>query len=185
VAYQKVLYQYFPVGTKEYHEKPVRTANPRTENGIRTSLIRSDNQFNDILLHSLCLSTLPLMCIGSGDKMPCIQNLRLLIEVVDFTLPLCGARFPLESRVGGPQRGRRCGEKRNVAPAENRSFVVSQFLCLFLCLNTSLNYRDSSVGIALGYGLGDRGSRVRFSVEAGNFSLHHCVQNGSGTHPAS
>jgi hypothetical protein len=42
-----------------------------------------------------------------------------------------------------------------------------------------------SVGIALGYGLDDRGSRVRFPAGAGNFSLHHrCVQNGSGAHPA-
>jgi hypothetical protein len=31
--------------------------------------------------------------------------------------------------------------------------------------------RDSSVGIALGYGLEDRGSRVRFPARAGNFSL--------------
>jgi hypothetical protein len=45
--------------------------------------------------------------------------------------------------------------------------------------------RDSSVGIALGYGLDDRGSRVRFSAGAGNLSLHHRVQNGSGAHPAS
>jgi hypothetical protein len=45
--------------------------------------------------------------------------------------------------------------------------------------------RDSSVGIALDYGLEDRGSRVRFPAEAGNFSLHHRVQNGSGAHPAS
>jgi hypothetical protein len=45
--------------------------------------------------------------------------------------------------------------------------------------------RDSPVGIALGYGLEDRGSRVRFPAGAGNFSLHHCVQNGSGVHPAS
>jgi hypothetical protein len=45
--------------------------------------------------------------------------------------------------------------------------------------------RDSSVGIALGYGLDDRGSTVRFPGGAGNFSLHHRVQNGSGAHPAS
>jgi hypothetical protein len=45
--------------------------------------------------------------------------------------------------------------------------------------------RDSSVGIALGYGLDGRVSRVRFPVGAGNFSLHHRVQNGSGAHPAS
>jgi hypothetical protein len=37
----------------------------------------------------------------------------------------------------------------------------------------------------LGYGLERRGSRVRFPTEAGNFSLYHCVQTGSGTHPAS
>jgi hypothetical protein len=40
--------------------------------------------------------------------------------------------------------------------------------------------RDSSVGIALGYRLDDRGSRVRFPAGAGNISLRHCVQNGSG-----
>jgi hypothetical protein len=45
--------------------------------------------------------------------------------------------------------------------------------------------RDSSIGIALGYGLDDRGSRVRFPTGAGNFSFHHCVQNCSGAHPAS
>jgi hypothetical protein len=39
--------------------------------------------------------------------------------------------------------------------------------------------------IALGYGLDDRDSRVRFPARAGNLSLHHLVQNGSGAHPAS
>jgi hypothetical protein len=45
--------------------------------------------------------------------------------------------------------------------------------------------RDSSVGIALGYELDDRGSRVSFPAGDGNFSPHHRVQNGSGAHPAS
>jgi hypothetical protein len=45
--------------------------------------------------------------------------------------------------------------------------------------------RDSSVGIALGYGLDDRGSRVRFPAAVGNFSLYHRVQNSSVAHPAS
>jgi hypothetical protein len=45
--------------------------------------------------------------------------------------------------------------------------------------------RDNSVGIALGYGLDDRGSGVRFPAGAGKFSLHHRVQNGSGAHTAS
>jgi hypothetical protein len=39
--------------------------------------------------------------------------------------------------------------------------------------------------IALGHGLDDRGSGFRFPAGAGNFSLHHRVQNGSGTHSAS
>jgi hypothetical protein len=45
--------------------------------------------------------------------------------------------------------------------------------------------RDSSVGIALGYGLDDGRSRFRFPAGAGNFSLHHRVQNVCGAHPAS
>jgi hypothetical protein len=45
--------------------------------------------------------------------------------------------------------------------------------------------QDSSVGIALGYGLDDRGSRVRFQAGAGNFSLRHQVRNGSGAHQSS
>jgi hypothetical protein len=51
--------------------------------------------------------------------------------------------------------------------------------------NNNSESRDSSVGIALGYGLDSRGCRVRFPAGARNFSLHHCVQNGSGAHPAS
>jgi hypothetical protein len=38
--------------------------------------------------------------------------------------------------------------------------------------------------VALGYRLDDRGSKVLFPVEAGNF-FHHRVQNGSGAQPAS
>jgi hypothetical protein len=45
--------------------------------------------------------------------------------------------------------------------------------------------RDSSVGIATGYGLDDRTIGVRFPVGAGNCSLRHRVQTGSGAHPAS
>jgi hypothetical protein len=39
--------------------------------------------------------------------------------------------------------------------------------------------------VALDYGIDDRGSRARFPAGAGNFSIHHRVQNGSGAHPAS
>jgi hypothetical protein len=63
-----------------------------------------------------------------------------------------------------------------------RSCGGQKVVCVVNCW---LPNRDSSVGIALGYGLDVRGSKVRFSAGAGNFSLHHRVQNGSGSHPAS
>jgi hypothetical protein len=68
--------------------------------------------------------------------------------------------------------------------------VRAHTLCLWWSVNEYIGHifiilGDSSVGIALGYGLDDRGSRVRFPERAGNFSPHHRVQNGSGAHPAS
>jgi hypothetical protein len=44
--------------------------------------------------------------------------------------------------------------------------------------------RNRVTGTA-GYGPDDRGSRVRFLVRAGNFSLLQRVQNGTGASPAS
>jgi hypothetical protein len=44
---------------------------------------------------------------------------------------------------------------------------------------------NSHDSIALGYRLDDQGSMIRFLAGAGNFSLHHHVQYGSGAHPAS
>jgi hypothetical protein len=62
-------------------------------------------------------------------------------------------------------------------------------ICLVICNITKLTefstHKNSSVGIALGYRLDDWGSGIRFPVGAGNFSLHHRVQKGSGAHPAS
>jgi hypothetical protein len=53
------------------------------------------------------------------------------------------------------------------------------FICMYVQEPLQLN------GIAPGYELDGRGSRVRFSTGAGNFSLHHRLQNGSGVHPGS
>jgi hypothetical protein len=69
-----------------------------------------------------------------------------------------------------------------------RQQTAPNFSSTLLEFGASLCYlqsRDSSVGIALGYGLDDRGSRVRLPAGAGNFSLRHRVQNGSESHPAS
>jgi hypothetical protein len=54
-----------------------------------------------------------------------------------------------------------------------------------LCVRGGFEGLINSVGTALGYGLDNRGSRIRFPAEAGNFSIHHRVQNGSGAHAAS
>jgi hypothetical protein len=69
----------------------------------------------------------------------------------------------------------------------NELTVLEKMLTIANLLKHVCNYnsRNSSVGTATGYGLEDRGSRFRFPAGAGNFSLHHCVQNGSGAHPAS
>jgi hypothetical protein len=56
---------------------------------------------------------------------------------------------------------------------------------IFFTIPDGYESHDSSVCIALGYGLDYQGSRVRFPAGAGNFSLHHRVQNGAEAHPAS
>jgi hypothetical protein len=48
-----------------------------------------------------------------------------------------------------------------------------------------LQSRKSSVGIAADYGLDNRMIGVRISAGAGNFSLRHCIQTGSGAHSSS
>jgi hypothetical protein len=45
--------------------------------------------------------------------------------------------------------------------------------------------RDSSVGIATGYGLDDQGEREFESRWGKKFSLLHIIQTGSGVHPTS
>jgi hypothetical protein len=59
------------------------------------------------------------------------------------------------------------------------------FFCWCYPIQFYCKSRNSSVGIALGYGLDSLGSRVRLPVGAGNFSPHHSVHNGYGAHPAS
>jgi hypothetical protein len=63
-------------------------------------------------------------------------------------------------------------------------FEIS-FVYKYNLLYVTFVCRESSVGIALGYGLDEWGSRVLFLAGAGNFSPHHRVQNGSGTQSAS
>jgi hypothetical protein len=50
---------------------------------------------------------------------------------------------------------------------------------------SQISCRRSSFGIVTGYGLDDRDSGVQILARAGNFSLLHHIQTGSGAHPAS
>jgi hypothetical protein len=59
------------------------------------------------------------------------------------------------------------------------------FAFTLLATDCASKSHHSSVGIALVYRLDDWGSRVRFLMGAGNFSLHYHVQDNSGAHPAS
>jgi hypothetical protein len=115
---------------------------------------------------------------------------RLALEP---TQPITGGSF---LRVKGPGRematylhlGRRLRMRgailslRHTSPC--RSMAKRNRHMSYILFNSPTKSRDSSVVIALGYGLDNRGSRVRFPVGAGNFSLHHRVQSGSGAHPA-
>jgi hypothetical protein len=67
-------------------------------------------------------------------------------------------------------------------PAESSSHSHALFKIHY---NTTTVITNDVYCRAQGYGLDDRGSRVRFPMGAGNFSLHHRVQNGSRAHPAS
>jgi hypothetical protein len=67
-------------------------------------------------------------------------------------------------------------------------YITIIIIIIIIIINNNNNNnksRNSSVGIDLGYGMDDRGSRVHFPEGAGNFSLHHRVQNDSGAHPVS
>jgi hypothetical protein len=95
-------------------------------------------------------------------------------------------------------RHQNAGQKHNLLTANKSLENVTKFKhlrmtatnqnCIYEEINSRLssgNSRDSSVGIATGYGLDDRMIGVRIPAVAGNFSLRHHVKTGSGAHPAS
>jgi hypothetical protein len=67
-----------------------------------------------------------------------------------------------------------CSFNQNDNPLKMRFITI--LLNILMCLiskyyNYNMASRDSSVGIALGYGLDDSGTGVRFPAGTGNFSL--------------
>jgi hypothetical protein len=65
------------------------------------------------------------------------------------------------------------------------TMVGEIYIYIYICIYIYMMSCDSSVSTVLGYRPDDWGSRIQFLAGAGNFSLHHHVQNGSGAHPAS
>jgi hypothetical protein len=63
--------------------------------------------------------------------------------------------------------------------------TVHAFFLFFFLFFFHSKCRDSSVGVATGYGLDDRMIGGRFPPGASNFSLPHHVQTSSGAHAAS
>jgi hypothetical protein len=73
----------------------------------------------------------------------------------------------------------------NLVSLEAQQCIVKSLLCILLALFISqCKWYATSVGIATRLRTG-RSFRVRFPARAGNFSLHHRFQNGSGAQPAS
>jgi hypothetical protein len=100
----------------------------------------------------------------------------------------------LDRRQGGPQgrSGRGDAEKNPYPCRDSNLSLPSHSLvtmatrhCDVRIINIVTAPHLCVFHLLLGYGLNDRGSRVRFPAGAGNFSLHQSVQNGSGVHPAS
>jgi hypothetical protein len=59
------------------------------------------------------------------------------------------------------------------------------YVCMYLCMCINSKSRDSSVGIATGYGPDDPMLGIRFPAGVGNFPLRFRVQPSSGAHPVS
>jgi hypothetical protein len=147
-------------------------------------------------------------CWGSGGIAPRILNLGTRRRwVVSFTpRPLypqgMSPCYPLHTRLGRPQSwSGRGGEEKNSQPLLGLEYLIIQpvaqlrttelswlsMVLQYLTYSFRFNIKNLVLSFpgSLGYGLDDRSSRVRFPAGAGNFSLHHRVQNGSGAHPPS
>jgi hypothetical protein len=71
-----------------------------------------------------------------------------------------------------------------VIPPTVKLYFLSRRELLVLLLISNLGIH-AEIYSPVGIMLDNQGSKVQFLAEAGNFSLHHHVQNSSGAHPAS
>jgi hypothetical protein len=107
------------------------------------------------------------------------------LPFVDLVLSKCQEYGKVCRSIRGQIWVVKCATTVHVKIAETKKirseFTKPAFLLHRLLVYSSgvVNVIFTSVGIALGYGLEDWGPRFRLPVGAGNFSLHHRVQNGS------
>jgi hypothetical protein len=88
-------------------------------------------------------------------------------------------KYPLYRSLGGPQsRSGRGGRRRNSRHCPCRELNHSRPIRSLVSTLTELTRLSIKINSTE---LNDRGSRIQLPVRAGNFSLHHRVQNGSVT----
>jgi hypothetical protein len=146
----------YHISSVQYHSVRKRAAPPKR--------LAHSRSMTEIFLTSQTAGLFYQHLCGSHILEPHLRNWRLYFKKCLLILKITSI-FVSSS----------CNLERPICP-------LHKLFCVVLLLNVS---RYSSVGIATGYGLYDRMIRVRFPAGAGNFSLRHRVQTGSGPHPAS
>jgi hypothetical protein len=132
-----------------------------------------------------CISILWVSLVSFAAITLCIASQRVFVVVDDgFIIDSVRTLFhtPSYTSISAPRHP-------NLEPfceinSKNIATNIQETLLYFCTYFFGTEVTQRAV-IALGYGLDNRGSRVRFPAGTGNFSLHHRVQNGSGAHPAS
>jgi hypothetical protein len=128
------------------------------------------------------------VAVSSCQNTDLSLSLSLYVRSVLFSsrLALGPTQTPIQWVTGIKRTGHEADYSPSSSPKVQNAWSYTTTLpYVFMTWYLVKHKSDSSVGIALGYGMDDRGSRVRFPAGVGNFSVHHRVQNGSGAHPAS
>jgi hypothetical protein len=128
-------------------------------------------------LECLCLSLAPQPSLGLGLLLKI--RLNFLEASQQFSFLQGGDVSPTPNpHPGGPGL---C----IYIPVPHCICIMAPKTCIPVKIHITSVYLLTSVSIAIDYGLDDRMIGVRIPAGAGNFSLRHHVQTGSGAHPAS
>jgi hypothetical protein len=131
-----------------------------------------------------CIAIMWISLVSLAVITLCVASQRVFVVVVSLSIQ--SVNFWIHPRISNVKTTFKCARRNydEIVKTVHNFDGLERWVAQLYILHSPKS-RDSSVGIALGYGLDDRRSRVPFPAGAGNFSLHHRVQNGSGAHPAS